>query len=86
MSRFTLNPKADAPTSAQARRGADREGEGLDLYPARHQRLLVTHVGKFPLSKNPKVEIPMFNGDGDVLNWIYQTEHLFTIHSTPIED
>ena len=28
----------------------------------------------------------MFKGDGDILNWLYQLEHVFTIHHTPVED
>jgi len=40
----------------------------------------------FPVRKSPEVEIPVFKGDGDVLNWLYHLEHLFTIHDTPIED
>ena len=67
-------------------RGAGVEGEYGDLYPARHQRLSATQRSKFPLPKSPKVEIPMFKGTEDVLNWIYQMDHLFTIHSIPMED
>jgi len=33
--------------------------------------------GKFPLPKNPKVDIPIFKGEGDILNWLYQLEHIF---------
>jgi len=32
------------------------------------------HIGqesKFPTPKSPKVEIPVFKGDEDVLNWLY---------------
>ena len=43
-------------------------------------------VSRLPLPKNPKVEIPIFKGDGDILNWLYQLEHVFTIHHTPVED
>ena len=28
----------------------------------------------------------MFKRDGDVLNWLYQLEHLFAIHNNPIEN
>ena len=38
--------------------------------------------GKFPLPKNPKVNILIFKGDGDILNWLYQLEHIFSIHET----
>ena len=38
--------------------------------------------GKFPLPKNTKVDIPIFKGDGDILNWLYQLEHVFSIHET----
>ena len=40
---------------------------------------------KLPLPKNPKVDIHVFNGEGDVLNWLHQIEHVFTIHCTHIE-
>jgi len=36
--------------------------------------------------KSPKVEIHVFKGEGDVLNWLYQMEHLFSLHDTPLED
>jgi len=42
--------------------------------------------GKFSLPENRKFDIPVFKGDGDVLNWLYQKEHLFAIHETPIEE
>ena len=42
--------------------------------------------GKLPMPKHPKVEIPTFRGEGDILNWLYQLEHVFAIHHTPIED
>ena len=41
---------------------------------------------KLPLLKNPMVDIPMFNGTGDVLNWLYQMELVFTIHDTPMKE
>ena len=28
----------------------------------------------------------MFNGGGDVLNWLYQMEHMFATHETPLEE
>ena len=48
--------------------GRGQEGGHGDLYPARYQRLLATQGGKFPLPKNPKVEIPVFKGAEDVLS------------------
>ena len=36
--------------------------------------------------KSPKVEIHVFKGEGDVLKWLYQMEHLFSLHDTPLED
>ena len=41
---------------------------------------------RFPLPKNPKIDVPVFNGSGDVLNWLYQLEHLFAIHDAPVEE
>ena len=36
--------------------------------------------------KNPKVDIPVFKGEGDILNWLHQIEHVFNIYDTPVEN
>jgi len=41
---------------------------------------------RFPLPTSPKVEIHVFKGEGDVLNWQYQMENLFFLHDTPTEE
>jgi len=41
---------------------------------------------RFSFPKNPKVDVPMFNGNGGVLNSLYQMEHLCAIHETPMEE
>ena len=38
---------------------------------------------RFPLPKNLKVDVLVFNGDGDMLNWLHQMKHLFATHETP---
>ena len=32
------------------------------------------------------MDIPMFNGSNDVLNWLYQIKYLFAIHEIPLEE
>jgi len=32
------------------------------------------------------VDVPSFNGSGDVMNWLYQMEHLFILHEIPVEE
>jgi len=39
-----------------------------------------------PFPKNPKVDIPIFKGEGDILNRLYKLKHIFSIHETPEED
>ena len=41
---------------------------------------------RFSLPKKLKVEVPMVNGGRDVLNWLYQMEHMFATHETPMEE
>ena len=59
-----------------------------DPWSTRDHRTSVPRVsgGRFHVPKSLKVEIPVFKGDGYVLNWLYQLEHLFAIHDTLIED
>ena len=59
-----------------------------DPWMSRGPRLLVSREqgSRFPMPKSPKVEIPVFKGEGDVLNWLYQIDHLFSLHDALVED
>lgn len=39
-------------------------------------------ISKFPFPKTPKMEIPVYKGEGDVLCWLYQLEHYFSIQNS----
>ena len=59
----------------------------LDPWLARGHHSSNARVGvRFPLLNNPKVDVLAFNGTRDVMNWLYQMEHLFAIHETPVEE
>ena len=60
--------------------GRKEQNSARGLLPNYHQ----SNNTNIPLPKNLKVDIPVFNGEGDVLNWLYQLEHVFAIHKTPV--
>ena len=80
-----LNSKGKGFTSPAKERQATMGGGKPEQFLRRNQRSFNV-PGKLPMPKHPKVEIPIFRGDGDILNWLYQLEHVFAIHHTPIED
>ena len=65
-----MNPAHGDPWSSHSHRLPPSQGEG----------------NRFPLPKGPKVEILVFKGDCNVLNWLYQMDHSFSLHDTPIEE
>ena len=69
------------------KRSMAHQREERDFHQARLARnLQQNNGGKFPLPKDPKVEIHVFKGEGDVLNWLCQLKHIFNIHNTPVEN
>ena len=75
------------PSLATARPTAPVGLVEMDPLVARGHRSSTSrgHGVRFPLPKNPKVDVLMFNGSGDIFNLFYQMEHLFSIHEIPIE-
>jgi len=77
------------PLSAvHLKRNVELNTKNEDSYQGRYQRgqSALDNEGKFPLPKNPKIDIPIFKGEGYVLNWLYQIKHDFNIYDTPLEN
>jgi len=83
-----VSPKGVVFATPPHLKQATMGGGKSEHFLRRNQRssTFVNTPGKLPMPKHPKVEIPIFRGDGDILNWLYQLEHVFAIHHTPVED